>query len=67
MIGYLFGDWFQIGAAIHFAIKLSSWTFGIIFTIAITVVLIILRLIVILKPYLLGFKTTIKNREEKVE
>ncbi|NHJ48295.1 MAG: hypothetical protein FK733_10965 [Asgard group archaeon] len=56
MIGYLFGDWFQIGAAIHFAIKLNSWTFGIIFTIVITAVLIILRFIVIFKPQFLGFK-----------
>jgi hypothetical protein len=64
MIGYLFGDWFQIGAAIHFAVKLDSWTFGIIFTIAITAVLIILRFIVIFKPQFLGFKQKEEEREK---
>ncbi|NHJ40320.1 MAG: hypothetical protein FK731_09835 [Asgard group archaeon] len=56
MIGYIFGDWFQIGAAIHFALKLSSWSFGIIFTIVITFILIIFRLVVIIHPNFLGFK-----------
>ena len=56
MIGYVFGDLFQIGAAIHFALKLNSWTFGIIFTIVITLILIIFRFTVIIRPNFLGFK-----------
>ncbi|NHK30601.1 MAG: hypothetical protein FK730_04575 [Asgard group archaeon] len=56
MIGYLFGDWFQIGAAIHFALKLNSWSLGIIFTIVITLLLIIFRLIVIIRPNFIGLK-----------
>ncbi|MHA1505153.1 MAG: B12-binding domain-containing protein, partial [Candidatus Heimdallarchaeota archaeon] len=44
------GDFAQIGASIYLALTLNSWSFAVIFTIAITVVLIILRIIALAKP-----------------
>ncbi|HUU77909.1 MAG TPA: hypothetical protein VMX55_06150 [candidate division Zixibacteria bacterium] len=56
LIGYLIGDFIQIAATIYLAIRLASWTFALIFTIAITIILVIFRILILLKPNLLGFR-----------
>ena len=61
IIGYLIGDVAQIIASIILAVRISYWSFAIIFTISITVLLIVLRILGLIKPKLLGFK------EEKIE
>lgn len=56
LLGYLIGDFAQIGASIYLALILNSWSFAIIFAIVVTVVLIVFRIIVLAKPDYLGIK-----------
>lgn len=63
LIGYLIGDIAQIIAAIILAVRISYWSFAIIFTIVITGILIALRIGVLIKPKLLGFREDNKKIE----
>jgi len=63
LLGYLIGDFAQIGATLYLALTLNSWSFAVIFAIAITVVLIIFRIIALAKPDYLGLKS--KNEDEE--
>lgn len=67
MLGYLIGDFAQIGVAIYFAVNLNSWSTGILVTLVLTFILLIFRIIVLLKPQLLGFSNARKKNEEKEE
>lgn len=67
MLGYLIGDFAQIGVAIYFAVNLNSWSTGILVTLVLTFILLIFRIIVLLKPQLLGFSNARKKDEEKEE
>ena len=55
MVSYLFGDALQIGASIYFAESFNEWKYGIIISIVLTVILMIFRIIIIIKPQWLGF------------
>lgn len=56
LISYLIGDFAQIGATIYFALKIATWNLAIIFTIVITVILIVFRILVLSFPMLIKEK-----------
>ncbi|MBD3190383.1 MAG: hypothetical protein GF308_07050 [Candidatus Heimdallarchaeota archaeon] len=56
LISYLIGDIAQIGATIYFALKIATWNFAIIFTMVITVILIVFRILVLSFPMLIKEK-----------
>ncbi|MFW9925109.1 MAG: hypothetical protein ACFFDW_17700 [Candidatus Thorarchaeota archaeon] len=68
LLGYLIGDFAQIAATIYLAVIINNWSFAILFTLIITLILIIFRIIVLIKPQLLGLKPIMKKKEiENIE
>lgn len=63
LLGYLIGDFAQIGASIYLAIILNTWSFAVIFAITVTVVLIIFRIIALAKPDYLGLRRKNEDKE----
>ncbi|MHA1126071.1 MAG: hypothetical protein ACTSO7_11230 [Candidatus Heimdallarchaeota archaeon] len=62
LLGYLIGDFAQIGVTLYLALTLKSWSFAVIFAIVITVLLIVFRILALAKPEYLGIKR--KNEDE---
>ncbi|NHJ85780.1 MAG: hypothetical protein FK734_09980 [Asgard group archaeon] len=54
LLGYIIGDFAQIGVTIYLGFLISYWSYSLIITLALTGILILFRLIVLIKPQLLG-------------